>query len=143
MAPSASSPSYQLLESWARGASAHHGAVASAALAMPFPLSSPPISCFRPWSAQSRHTMPYVDGPDGKHFFDVSNDLVGCGHMSGLLVRSMCPRALMKSDDQDPYHQNELFTRGMKRVVPNLRSRPCRSSRLFSARQTRTYESPM
>jgi len=87
--------------------------------------------------------MPYVDGPDGKHFFDVSNDLVGCGHMSGLLVRSMCPRALMKSDDQDPYHQNELFTRGMKRVVPNLRSRPCRSSRLFSARQTRTYESPM
>jgi hypothetical protein len=91
----------------------------------------------------SRRTTPYVDGPDGKHFFDVSKDLVGCGHMSGLLVRSICPRALMKSDDQDPYHQNELFTRGMQRVVPNLRSRPCRSSRLFSARQTRTYESPM
>ena len=36
---------------------AHHSAVASAALAM-LPLSSPPVSCFRPWSAQSRHTMP-------------------------------------------------------------------------------------
>jgi hypothetical protein len=27
--------------------------------------------------------------PDGKHFLDASNDLVGCGHMSGLLVRSI------------------------------------------------------
>ena len=36
MAPSVSSPSYQLLESWARRASAHHGAVASAAPAMRF-----------------------------------------------------------------------------------------------------------
>ena len=40
--------------------------------------------------------------------FFALNDLVGCGHMSGLLVRSMCPRALMKSDDWDPYHRNEL-----------------------------------
>jgi hypothetical protein len=36
---------------------AHHSAVASAAPAMRFPLLSP-VSCFRPWSAQSRHTMP-------------------------------------------------------------------------------------
>ena len=58
MAPSVSSPSYQLLEFWARRARAHLGTVASAAPAIAFPLSSPPVSCFRPWSAQSRHTMP-------------------------------------------------------------------------------------
>ena len=38
---------------------AHHSAVASAALAMRSP--PPPVSCFRPWSAQSRHTMPSED----------------------------------------------------------------------------------
>ena len=47
--------------------------------------------------------------PRGKHFFDGSNDLVGCGHMSGLLMRSICPLALMKSDDQDHYQSNELY----------------------------------
>jgi hypothetical protein len=46
--------------------------------------------------------------PDGKRFFGDSNDLVGSGHMSGLLVRSICPLALMKSDDQDPYQDDEL-----------------------------------
>jgi hypothetical protein len=29
----------------------------------------------------------YVDGPYWQAFFDVVNDLVCCGHMSGLLVR--------------------------------------------------------
>jgi hypothetical protein len=29
----------------------------------------------------------YVDGPYWQAFFDVSNDLVCFGHMSGLLVR--------------------------------------------------------
>jgi hypothetical protein len=38
----------------------------------------------------------------GKHFFDVSNDLVDCGHMSGLLARSIFPLALMKSDNLGP-----------------------------------------
>jgi len=44
----------------------------------------------------------------GKHFFDVSNDLVDCGHMSGLLARSIFPLALMKSDNLDPYQICEL-----------------------------------
>ena len=44
----------------------------------------------------------------GKHFFDVSNDLVDCGHMSGLLARSIFPLALMKSDNLDPYQVREL-----------------------------------
>ena len=56
-----------------------------------------------------------------------SNDLVGCGHMSGLSMRSICPLALMESDDQDPYHVNALYARGAWRAVPNLRWRPCRS----------------
>src|ERR1700730_12210377 len=29
------------------------------------------------------------------------NDLVGCGHMSGLVARRICPLALMKSDDRE------------------------------------------
>jgi len=53
----------------------------------------------------------YVDGPDGNHFFGVSNDLVGCGHMSGLFLRSIYPLALMKSDGRDPYQQCELSAR--------------------------------
>ena len=68
----------------------------------------------------------------GKHFFDVSNDLVDCGHMSGLFARSIFPLALMKSDNLDPYQGSELFAHGTSRVVPDLRWRPCRSSRLFA-----------
>ena len=68
----------------------------------------------------------------GKHYFGASNDLVGCGHMSGLSMRSICPLALMQSDDQDPYHLNELYARGAWRAVPDLRWRPCRSSRFVA-----------
>src|ERR1019366_3657098 len=68
----------------------------------------------------------------GKHYFCASNDLVGCGHMSGLSMRSICPLALMESDYQDPYHVNELYARGAWRAVPDLRWRPCRSSRLIA-----------
>jgi len=57
----------------------------------------------------------------GKPFFDVSNDMIGCGHMSGLLVRSIYPLALMKSDCPDPYQQCELSARERRRVVPGLR----------------------
>ncbi len=45
----------------------------------------------------------YFDSPThmwtalhGKHYFGASNDLVGCGHMSGLSMRSICPLALME-----------------------------------------------
>jgi hypothetical protein len=37
------------------------------------------------------------------------------------LVRSICPRALMKSDDRDPYQPCELFAHVLRRVVPGLR----------------------
>jgi len=46
--------------------------------------------------------MSYVDGPQWQAFFGASNDLVGCGHMSGLFARSIYPLALMKSDYRDP-----------------------------------------
>ncbi|WP_210178226.1 hypothetical protein, partial [Methylosinus sp. R-45379] len=52
--------------------------------------------------------------------FDVSNDLIGCGHMSGLLVRRICPLALMKSDDRDPYQSGELCAHDGERVVPGF-----------------------
>jgi hypothetical protein len=65
--------------------------------------------------------MRLENGPDGKHFFGVSNDLVGCGHMSGLFLRSIYPLALMKSDGRDPYQQCELSARERQRVVPGLR----------------------
>jgi hypothetical protein len=35
--------------------------------------------------------------------FFALNVLVGCGHMSGLVARRICPLALMKSDDRNPY----------------------------------------
>jgi hypothetical protein len=40
--------------------------------------------------------------------FFVLNGLVGCGHMSGLVARRICPLALMKSDDRNPYQICEL-----------------------------------
>ena len=54
-------------------------------------------------------------------FFDVSNDMVGCGHMSGLSARSKCPLALMKSDDWEPYQPSELYAHVVQQVVPGLR----------------------
>jgi hypothetical protein len=44
----------------------------------------------------------------GKHFFDVLNDLVDCGHMPGLLARRIFPLALMKFDNLDSYQICEL-----------------------------------
>jgi hypothetical protein len=38
----------------------------------------------------------------------------------------------MESDDQDPYHVNALYARGAWRAVPDLRWRPCRSSRFVA-----------
>jgi hypothetical protein len=54
------------------------------------------------------HAPSYVDGPHWQAFFDVVNDLVCCGHMSGLLVRTDGPLALMISDGRGPYHCGEL-----------------------------------
>ena len=61
--------------------------------------------------------------------FFALNDLVGCGHMSGLSVRRIRPLALMKSDALDPYHWSELCAHARRQGVPGIRSRPCRSSR--------------
>jgi hypothetical protein len=38
----------------------------------------------------------------GKSFFDVGAALVGCGHVSGLLMRQVWPLALMLCADQVP-----------------------------------------
>jgi len=38
----------------------------------------------------------------GKSFFDVSAALVGCGHVSGLLMRRVWPLALMLCADRVP-----------------------------------------
>jgi hypothetical protein len=38
----------------------------------------------------------------GKSFFDVAAALVGCGHVSGLLMRRMWPLALMLCADRVP-----------------------------------------
>jgi hypothetical protein len=46
--------------------------------------------------------------PIGKPFFDVTNDLVCCGHMSGLFGADLWPLALMISDGRGPYHSGEL-----------------------------------
>jgi len=70
----------------------------------------PPTPRLRPARrriSQTQNPHMWTAAP-GKHFFDVSNDLVDCGHMSGLLARSIFPLALMKSDNLDPYQVREL-----------------------------------
>ncbi|MGO9234945.1 MAG: hypothetical protein ACLP4V_13045, partial [Methylocella sp.] len=52
-------------------------------------------SCPFPVAAGTPHMWTALHG---KHYFGASNDLVGCGHMSGLSMRSICPLALMESD---------------------------------------------
>jgi hypothetical protein len=54
--------------------------------------------------------------------FFALNGLVGCGHISGLVARRICPLALMKSDDRNPYQICELQA--------HVSWRPCRSSLL-------------
>jgi hypothetical protein len=49
-----------------------------------------------------------VDGPYWQALFDVLNELVCFGHMSGLLVRVYDRWPLMKSDCLGPYHCGEL-----------------------------------
>ncbi len=52
----------------------------------------------------------------GKHYFCASNDLVGCGHMSGLLARSTYPLALMKSDNQVPIRRASYMLMALSRL---------------------------
>jgi hypothetical protein len=46
--------------------------------------------------------------PHGKRFLRVERFGRLRSYVRPLSVRSICPRALMKSDDWDPYHRNEL-----------------------------------
>jgi len=98
--------------------------------------------CLRPIPAQlgphatlGRFVTSYVDGLYWQAFFDVLNDLVCCGHMSGLLVRGYarwpwwCPIALV------PIIAASLIARDVWRVVRGFRRWPYRSSHL-SACQT-------
>ena len=70
--------------------------------------------------------------------FFALNGLVGCGHMSGLVARRICPLALMKSDDQNPYQICELQAHVSQQVVFGLRWRPCRSSRFNALAKLQT-----
>jgi hypothetical protein len=70
--------------------------------------------------------------------FFALNGLVGCGHMSGLMARRICPLALMKSDDRNPYQICELQAHVSQQVVFGLRWRPCRSSRLNALAKLQT-----
>src|ERR1700731_1271902 len=79
----------------------------------------------------------YVDGLMASTFF-VLNGLVGCGHMSGLVARRICPLALMKSDDRNPYQICELQAHVSQQVVFGLRWRPCRSSRFNALAKLQT-----
>ena len=47
----------------------------------------------------------------GKSFFDVAAALVGCGHVSGLLMRRMWPLALMLCADQVPIESTHFKVR--------------------------------
>jgi len=70
--------------------------------------------------------------PHGKRFLRVERFGRLRSYVRPQSVRSICPRALMKSDDWDPYQTNELYAHESWRVVPGLRWRPCRSSRLVA-----------
>jgi hypothetical protein len=74
-------------------------------------------------------------------FYD-SNDLVGCGHMSGLLVRRIRPRALMKSDDEAPIKDASFaLTRLVGLILVSGNDR-CRSSRLIALTKVEPAISP-
>jgi hypothetical protein len=55
--------------------------------------------------------------------FFALDGLVGCGHMSGLVARRICPLALMKFDDRNPYQICELQAHVSQQVVFGLRWR--------------------
>src|SRR6202043_1527320 len=58
--------------------------------------------------------------------------------MSGLVARRICPLALMKSDDQNPYQICELQAHVSQQVVFGLRWRACRSSRFNALAKLQT-----
>jgi len=79
-------------------------------------------------AALSRKT--YVDGPPASTFFGALNDLVGCVICPASFCASICPRALMKSDDRIPIMDaaSLMFFGGCSWSSV----RPCRSSRLVA-----------
>ena len=86
-----------------------------------------------PRFSDSISTASYVDGPPWQALFWRFERFGRLrSYVRPLSVRSICPRALMKSDDRDPYQPRELFADDNRRVVPGLRWRPCRSSRLVA-----------
>jgi hypothetical protein len=104
-------------------------------LRLNFMRASPRLGPRRPLRKLKVSWKTYVDGLMASTFFFALNGLVGCGHMSGLVARRICPVALMKSDDQKPYQICELQAHVSQQVVFGLRWQPCRSSR-FNACQT-------
>jgi len=71
--------------------------------------------------------------PHGKHFLGASNDLVGCGHMSGLTDAARMSAGLDEVRRPGSLSVERAFQLVVSwRVVPGLRWRPCRSSRLVA-----------
>jgi hypothetical protein len=52
-----------------------------------------------------------VDGALARAFFDVAAALVGCGHVSGLLMRRVRPLALMLCAERVPIENTHLTMR--------------------------------
>jgi hypothetical protein len=89
--------------------------------------------CVSPCCGADAEGLSYVDGPPWQALFWRFERFGRLrSYVRPLSVRSICPRALMKSDDRDPYQPRELFADDNRRVVPGLRWRPCRSSRLVA-----------
>src|ERR1019366_4805135 len=63
--------------------------------------------------------------------------------IQNLKISPILREIRFKSDYRDPYQARELYARDKGRVVPGLRWRPCRSSRLLRAYQTRTYKTSL
>jgi hypothetical protein len=60
-----------------------------------------PLGSLRFWLSSCPASAPvrHMWTASWQALFFALNGLVGCGHMSGLVARRICPLALMKSDD--------------------------------------------
>ena len=61
--------------------------------------------------ARPDHTLGHVWTAPWQELFDVSAALVGCGHVSGLLMRPVWPLALMLCADRVPIHHTHSSMR--------------------------------
>ena len=79
----------------------------------------------------------------GKYFLALRTIGSAAAICPTCLRGSISPLALMTSDDRESCHVSELCAQGLRRVVPGLRWRPCRSSRLFALAKLESAKSPL